>query len=75
MNESKIYELIVPEWSCVIPPDWRLKYRRTDGDWTPAASVVTLNAGDQLLGNGGPEEEYLAEMLAHSYVKELAAGE
>jgi len=69
---KKVYELVIPEWRCALRVDWEF-HAKVGGQWFRLESGVTatLKAGDQLRGNGGPEEEYLRAMLAHGYVKEI----
>jgi len=73
MNEGKTYELIIPEWRAIVPPEWKLQWRVASGEWQAAALLVELHAGDQLRSGGGPEAEYLQAMLEHGYVKEIVA--
>jgi hypothetical protein len=70
-----VYVLVIREWRCAIPQDWKLEIKPGSGPWQAAQGTIALRRGDRLRGQGGGEESYLAAMQEHGYVKREALKE
>ncbi len=73
MAEPKIYELNIPAWQCVVQPDWKLELLEGEEWVNPGPILVSRSQGARMRSGGGPEQEYLDEMLLHGYIREVTS--